>query len=114
PPGGGVDIVARLMADQVGRAHGATFVIENRPGAGTQIATEAVARAAPDGNTNLFLTNSSIINAGPRKFGSYPRTIFKPVCLLTRSPTVVAVIRYSTLLRSCDLTLSASAELCPF
>jgi tripartite-type tricarboxylate transporter receptor subunit TctC len=51
PPGGGVDIVARLVADQIGRAQRTSVVVENRPGAGTLIATEAVARAAPDGNT---------------------------------------------------------------
>src|SRR5262245_60266294 len=54
-PGGGVDIVARLMADQIGRMQKITVVVENRPGAGTLIATEAVARAAPDGNTILFM-----------------------------------------------------------
>src|SRR6185436_6572425 len=43
-PGGGSDILARLLADQIGRAQGPTIVIENRPGAGTVIATEAVSR----------------------------------------------------------------------
>src|SRR4029450_11446166 len=65
-PGGGVDIVARLMADQIGRMQKVAVVVENRPGAGTLIGTEAVARAAPDGNTILFLANSFVINAGLR------------------------------------------------
>src|SRR5262249_31099454 len=51
PPGGAGDIVARLLAEQVGRAHGVAIVTENRPGAGTIIGTESVARAAPDGGT---------------------------------------------------------------
>ncbi len=48
PAGGAGDIVARILAEQVGRAQGRTLVIENRAGAGTIIGTEAVARAAPD------------------------------------------------------------------
>src|SRR5262245_42133914 len=110
PPGGGVDIVARLMADQVGRAHGTTFVIENRPGAGTQIATEAVARAAPDGNTILFLANSFIINAGLRKVGYDPLVSFEPVCLLTRSPNVVVVNSASPYRSLTDLIADARAK----
>src|SRR5882757_9549924 len=66
-PGGGVDIVARLMADQIGRMQKVSVVVENRPGAGTLIGTEAVARAAPDGNTVLFAANSIIINPALRK-----------------------------------------------
>jgi tripartite-type tricarboxylate transporter receptor subunit TctC len=49
--GGGTDILARLLADHIARVVGPTTVVENRPGAGTVIATEAVARAAPDCNT---------------------------------------------------------------
>src|SRR6185436_7407932 len=49
--GGGADIVARVLAEQIGRAQNVNAVVENRPGAGTVIGTEAVARAAPDGET---------------------------------------------------------------
>src|SRR5215813_967029 len=59
-PGGGVDIVARLMGDQISRMQKVTVVVENRPGAGTLIGTEAVARSTPDGNTILFAANSFI------------------------------------------------------
>jgi len=51
PPGGAGDILARMLAEQVGRVQGRTLVIENRPGAGTIIGTEAVARATADGRT---------------------------------------------------------------
>ena len=54
PPGGAGDILARFLAEQVGQAHDAGIVIENRPGAGSVIGTEAVARAAPDGSTLLI------------------------------------------------------------
>ena len=61
PPASGPDILSRLMADQVGRAQGVTIVVENRPGAGTTIGTEMVARAAPDGNTVLLVANSFVV-----------------------------------------------------
>src|SRR5262249_52907107 len=48
PPGGAVDFLARLLAEQIGRTQGVTILIESRPGAGGRIATEAVARLAPD------------------------------------------------------------------
>ena len=46
-----MDILARLLTDQISRTQGWTVVVENRPGAGTSIGTEAVSRAVPDGNT---------------------------------------------------------------
>jgi hypothetical protein len=55
-PGGGVDIIARLMGQWLSERLGQPFVIENRPGAGTNIATEAVVNAPPDGYT-LLLAN---------------------------------------------------------
>ena len=110
PPGGGVDIVARLMADQIGRVQRASVVIENRPGAGTLIATEAVARAAPDGNTILFLANSFVINAGLRKGAYDPLTSFEPICLLTRSPNAVVVNSASPYRALSDLIADARAK----
>src|SRR5262249_20075581 len=53
PPGGVNDTLARLLAEQIGRTQGQTVVVENRPGAGEVIGTEAAARASPDGNTLL-------------------------------------------------------------
>src|SRR5215813_4784570 len=61
-PGGGSDILARLLADQISRTQGATLVIENRPGAGNVIGTEAAARAAPDGATLMMNTPEFVIN----------------------------------------------------
>ena len=55
PPGGALDIVARLMGQWLSERLGQAFVIENRPGGGANIATEAVVRAAPDGYTLLTI-----------------------------------------------------------
>jgi tripartite-type tricarboxylate transporter receptor subunit TctC len=108
--GGGADILARLLAEQIGRAQGATMVIENRPGAGTVIATEAVARAAPDGSTVLIVGNSFVINPNLRKVNYDPLTGFEPVCHLTRSPNVVAVHSASPFRTLADLVNAARAK----
>ena len=63
PPGGGVDVVARIMAQSLSSRFRQQFVVENRPGAGSNIATEAVARAVPDGYTLLLISVSAAINA---------------------------------------------------
>jgi len=62
-PGGSSDILARLMGQWLSERLGQQFVIENRPGAGTNIATEAVVRAAPDGYALLLATPANAINA---------------------------------------------------
>ena len=61
--GGASDIVARLLAQQLSERLGQTFIVENRTGAGTNIATEAAVRSAPDGYTLLLATHSNAINA---------------------------------------------------
>src|SRR5712671_1729694 len=58
-PGGGTDIIARMLGEKYQAAFGQPFVVENRPGAGNTIAAEVTARAAPDGYTLLIATNSA-------------------------------------------------------
>ena len=91
PPGASTDAVARLMAEQIGRAQGVTIVVENRPGASGMIGTEAVSRAAPDGNTLLMTANTYLIDAQTRKANYHPVTAFDPICYLVQSPAVFVV-----------------------
>src|SRR5262245_54161487 len=62
-PGGATDIGARLMGQWLSERLGQQFVIENRPGASTNLATEAVVNAAPDGHTLLMVSPSNAVNA---------------------------------------------------
>ena len=91
PPGSAGDLIARLLTDQVGRLNNRSFVIEPRPGAGTMIGTEAVARAPANGQT--LLINSPFLLIGPhlRKLSFDPLASLDPVCYLVSSPGVLAV-----------------------
>jgi tripartite-type tricarboxylate transporter receptor subunit TctC len=89
--GGAVDTLARFLGDEIGRNKGTTFVIENRPGAGTVIGTEAVAHAPPTGHTLLMTANSFVINPHLKKLPYDALGSFEPVCLLARSPHVIVV-----------------------
>ena len=79
-PGGTLDFLGRLLAEQIGRAQGPTMLLEYRPGAGTAIATEAVSRAAPDGTTILFMANSFVIQPHLKTLSYDPLTGFEPIC----------------------------------
>ena len=62
PPGGGTDVIARIVQPRLSEALGQTIVIENRGGAGGAVGTEVAAKAAPDGYTFLFTLSSHTIN----------------------------------------------------
>jgi tripartite-type tricarboxylate transporter receptor subunit TctC len=110
PPGGGVDAVARLLAEQIGRTQGATLVVENRPGAGTIIGTEAVARAAPDGNTLLLVPDSFVVAPQLRSVNYDAIASFAPICSLVATPTMLAVRRDSRFRTLADFVDAAHAE----
>jgi tripartite-type tricarboxylate transporter receptor subunit TctC len=113
PAGGSVDILARFIGEQITKAHGTNILVENRPGSGTVVATEAVSRATPDGNTVLFMANSFVINSHLRKLNYDPLTNFEPVCHLVNSPQVIAVkvdAPYKTLAELIDAAKSKPGE----
>lgn len=91
-PGGSADILGRLMGQWLSERLGQQFIVENRAGAGTNIATEAVIAAPPDGYTLLFVTGANFINAT-----LYPNLKFNfihdtaPVALLAREPGAMVV-----------------------
>jgi tripartite-type tricarboxylate transporter receptor subunit TctC len=91
PPGASTDILARLLAEQIGRTEGSTMVVENRPGAGNVIGTESVSRAAADGNTLLINANPFVIDPHLRKLSYDPLTSFELICHLADSPNVFVV-----------------------
>ena len=100
-PGGGSDIVGRVVAQRLSAALGQQFVVENRPGAGGRIGTEAVARAPADGYTLLFATSSVMVTA-PALYSKLNFDMpgdFAPISLVA-STAYVLVIHPSVPVRS--------------
>ena len=91
-PGGGTDIIARMLAEKYQGIFGQPFVVENRPGAGNTIAAEIAANAPPDGYTLLVATNSAqAIAPHMMKLAFDPIRDIAPVTLLVVVPNIVAV-----------------------
>jgi tripartite-type tricarboxylate transporter receptor subunit TctC len=92
-PGGQPDVVARALAEPLSKALGQPVVVENRPGAGGNIAAEVVARAAPDGHTLLMGTNGplAVSPALYRNLAFDPLRDLAPVTLVGTSPNLIAV-----------------------
>ena len=90
PAGGTTDTMARTLAQSLGSQLGRVVVVDNRPGAGGNIAAEAVAKAAPDGNTLLMSFTSHAINASlyPR-LPFDPLKDFTPLTMVSTSPSVL-------------------------
>jgi tripartite-type tricarboxylate transporter receptor subunit TctC len=103
--GGAADAIARMFSEQLGRSEGRTVIVENRPGAGSVIGTEAVTRAAPDGSTLLINAPDILIGPQLRKLSYHPLTSLDPICYLVRSPGIIVVnsaSRYQTLVDLID------------
>lgn len=91
PPGGPADVMARVMAEQIGASGGPTMVIESHPGAGTEIGTEYVSRAAPDGKTLLIISPSFVVLPHLRKLNYDPLADFASICELATFPPLIVV-----------------------
>ena len=93
PPGGGNDTLGRLFAAKLSERLGQPFVVENRPGAGTMIGTEAAAKSAPDGYT-ILLSSIATHALSPNLYSRVPYDPvkdFAPITLLGIAPTVLVV-----------------------
>ncbi len=90
PAGGTTDTMARALAAELGRALGRVVVVENRPGAGGNIAAELVAKAAPDGNTLLMSFTSHAINASLYPSLPFdPEKDFTPLTMVSTTPALL-------------------------
>jgi tripartite-type tricarboxylate transporter receptor subunit TctC len=93
PPGGGNDTFGRLFAAKLGERTGQPFLVENRPGAGTMIGTEAAAKSAPDGYT-ILLSSIATHALSPNLYSRVPYDPirdFAPITLLGIAPTVLVI-----------------------
>ena len=94
PPGGATDIIARLIGQRMSERLGQQFVIENKPGAGNNIATESVINAEPDGYTILLVNPANYINAS--LYGNLKFNVVRdiaPIAAFNRVPNVMTVAK---------------------
>jgi tripartite-type tricarboxylate transporter receptor subunit TctC len=109
--GGGLDVVGRVVADRLTKNLGRQVIVENRPGAGGNIGTASVVKAAADGYTLLETTNSHNINAFIYKSPGYDaRKDFVPAVQLTEAPSVVITHPRSPFRSLQDLVAAARSQ----
>jgi tripartite-type tricarboxylate transporter receptor subunit TctC len=110
-PGGGTDVIARTLAQEMARDLGATMIIENKPGAGTIIGTQAVAASEPDGYTLLMGTFANAVNPSLNAKLPYdPHKDFAAVALIARSFNIVVVNPASPVKSIADLIAAAKSD----
>jgi tripartite-type tricarboxylate transporter receptor subunit TctC len=110
-PGGGTDLISRTLAQEMAKDLGASVIIENKPGAGTIIGSQAVATSEPDGYTLLMGTFANAVNPSLNvKLPYDPHKDFAPVALIARSFNIVVVNPNSAIKSIADLIAAAKAE----
>ena len=110
-PGGGTDLISRTLAQEMAKDIGGTVIVENKPGAGTIIGTQAVATSPPDGHTLLMATFAHAVN--PSLHARLPYDThkdFAPVALVARSFNIVVVNPKSAISSIADLIAAAKAN----
>ena len=92
PPGGGNDIIVRALIEDMSKTLGQQVLVDNKPGAGTVIGTDAVAKSPPDGYTLLIASFAFAVNPSllPKLPYDHPKA-FTPITLIGRSPNIVIV-----------------------
>ena len=111
PAGGGVDVLARTLGDMVSKQWGQSVVVENRPGAGGVIASQALAASPPDGYTLIMVASGHATN--PYLYSKIPYDTFKdftPISLLASSPNVLLVRADSPFKTLGDVIAAARAK----
>ena len=111
PAGGGVDVLTRTLGDVVSKQWGQSVVVENRPGAGGVIASQAVATAPPDGYTLIMVASGHATN--PFLYAKIPYDTFKdftPVSLLASSPNILLVRADSPFKTVAEMIAAAKAK----
>lgn len=88
-PGGSNDIIARRLGDNLRQSLGQPFLIENKPGAGSVVGANYVAKSAPDGYTTLFVSGSLATTAGAQKTPYDAKTAFEPITTVAEAPFVL-------------------------
>jgi tripartite-type tricarboxylate transporter receptor subunit TctC len=110
-PGGGTDVIARTLAQEMAKDLGATIIIENKPGAGTIIGTQTVATSDPDGYTLLMGTFANAVNPSLNAKLPYdPHKDFAAVALIARSFNIVVVNPASPVKSIADLIAAAKSD----
>lgn len=107
--GGGMDVVARLVANKIGESLKQSVVVENKPGAAGNIAVNQLAKSPPDGYT-VVLGQTSQLAINPSLYGNLPYDVFKdfiPVVLLADAPNVVLVPAASPIKSMADIVTAA-------
>src|SRR5437868_11667724 len=108
-PGGGTDVVARTLAQEMAKDLGASIITENKPGAGTIIGTQSVATSPPDGYTLLMGTFANAVNPSLQAKLPYDaHRDFAAVALLARSFNIVVVNAASPIKSIADLIAAAN------
>jgi len=110
PAAGGTDVVARALGEGLARDLGQPVVVDNKPGAGTAIGNDAVAKSPPDGHTLLLNTNAIAILPGLNSRLPYDTgKAFAPIVLIGRAPNVAVVRANSPIKSAADLLAQAKA-----
>ena len=105
PAGGGIDVMSRLIAQRLAQRFGQSVVVDNKPGAGTIVAAESVARAAPDGTT-LMITTDATITINPHLYAKLPYDAVKDFV-----PVTQLVLLNQLLVANVDLPANTLREL---
>jgi tripartite-type tricarboxylate transporter receptor subunit TctC len=110
-PGGGTDLVARSLSAGMAKELGQNIIVDNRPGAGTIIGTDAVAKSAPDGYTMVMSTFAHAVNPSLQPKLPYDTDkAFTPVALIGRGPNVLVVRADSPYKNVADVVAAAKAD----